>query len=146
MTNPPLPNGPDDQAMTEYISRTYPETDVFEMDGATFLSFDPENHWPAYATILTKDDHNPASKLSRPGVYRLNIGVDKQTFERLAGGVEDPDMAEFRSDPPPPRLRQAALDLHPEPDGGDLRRRREAAARPRLRSTGGRSCPAPRVS
>ena len=95
MTNPTLPSGPDESEITEYLRRTYPETDVFEMDGATFFSFDPENHWPAYATVLAKDDHNPASKLSRPGVFRLNIGVDKQTFERLVGELEDPDLASF---------------------------------------------------
>ena len=95
MTNPTLANGPDDRAITDHIRSAFPETDVFEIEGATFFSFDPENHWPAYATILTTDDHNPASRLSRPGVYRLNIGVDKATFERLAGEMENPDLAEF---------------------------------------------------
>lgn len=95
MTNPTLPDGPDPSGITEYLRLTYPETDVFEMDGATFFSFDPENHWPAFATILTKDDHNPASRLSRPGVYRLNIGVDRATFERLVGDAEVLDLAEF---------------------------------------------------
>jgi hypothetical protein len=95
MTDHTLPNGPDDTAITNYLRQTYPETDVFEMDGATFFSFDPENHWPAYATILTADDHSTASNLARPGVFRLNIGVDKETFERLVGGVTDPDLAAF---------------------------------------------------
>jgi hypothetical protein len=95
MTHSTLPEGPDAAEITSYLRASYPETDVFEMDGATFFSFDPENHWPAYATILTKDDHNPASKLSRPGVFRLNIGVDRETFDGLAGGVSDNDLAAF---------------------------------------------------
>ena len=38
-------------------------------------------------------DADAASDLSRPGVFRLNIGVDRATFEGLAGRVEDPDYA-----------------------------------------------------
>jgi hypothetical protein len=33
----------------------------------------------------------PASDLNRPGVYRLNIGVSKATFERVVGSNRDPD-------------------------------------------------------
>ena len=37
------------------------------------------------ATIVTKDyaEFDNASNLDRPGVYRLNIGVSKKTFETL---------------------------------------------------------------
>ena len=35
---------------------------------------------------------NP-SDLAREGVFRLNIGVGKVTFERLLGSVVDPDYA-----------------------------------------------------
>jgi hypothetical protein len=33
------------------------------------------------------------SNLARPGVFRLNIGVGKATFERLVGSVDAPDYA-----------------------------------------------------
>jgi hypothetical protein len=33
--------------------------------------------------------------LSRPGVFRLNIGVGRATFARLVGGVVEPDYAAF---------------------------------------------------
>ena len=42
---------------------------------------------------MTTDEHdmgNP-SDLARPGVYRLNIGVAKTTFERLVGSMVEPD-------------------------------------------------------
>jgi hypothetical protein len=85
------PPGPDPETITNYIRETFPGTDILEMDGAWFLSLDPEKHWPAFATIVTTDDFDPASNLSRPGVFRLNIGVDRATFERLVGQEQDPD-------------------------------------------------------
>ena len=33
------------------------------------------------------------SKLDRPGVYRVNVGMDRPTYERLVGGMTDPDYA-----------------------------------------------------
>ena len=33
--------------------------------------------------------------LSRPGVFRLNIGVGRATFERLVGSTTEPDYAAF---------------------------------------------------
>ena len=65
--------------------------------GATFFSLDPEKHWPNFATIVTTDEHDEGapSDLSRPGVFRLNIGVGRATFERLVGATADPDHAAF---------------------------------------------------
>src|SRR5436190_99938 len=46
-------------------------------------------------TIVTTDEHDMGSpsELSRPGVFRLNIGVGKATFERLVGSMAEPDYA-----------------------------------------------------
>ena len=90
-TNEP---GPDPAEITKWITETYPETVVAEAMGATFFSLD-ERHWPNFATIVTTDEHDMGtpSNLSRPGVFRLNIGVGKATFERLVGGQADPDYA-----------------------------------------------------
>jgi hypothetical protein len=88
------PPGPDPAEITSWITTTYPDTVVADAMGATFFSLD-ERHWPNFATIVTTDEHdqgNP-SDLARPGVYRLNIGVGKATFERLVGGLADPDYA-----------------------------------------------------
>ncbi|HTK44730.1 MAG TPA: DUF6194 family protein [Patescibacteria group bacterium] len=86
--------GPDPVEITGWITTRYPDTVVAEAMGATFFSLD-ERHWPNFATIVTTDEHdmgNP-SDLARTGVYRLNIGVGKATFERLVGGMRDPDYA-----------------------------------------------------
>ena len=72
---------PDPEAIVSYITETWPETDVVEAMNAWFFSLDPEKHWPNYATLVTTDEHDEASNLSRPGVFRLNMGVDRETFE-----------------------------------------------------------------
>jgi Family of unknown function (DUF6194) len=90
MTNHDL-SGPDPETITAYIRQTYPETDILSIPGATFFSLDPERHFPNYATIVTNDDNDDASDLTRPGVFRLNMGVTRATFERLVGAAADPD-------------------------------------------------------
>ena len=44
-------------------------------------------------TLVTSDEYDLASNLSRPGVYRLNIGLSKQTFDGLVSAITDPDYA-----------------------------------------------------
>jgi hypothetical protein len=97
MTTEALPIGPDPEAIKRTILETWPETDVVEALGASFFSLDAEKHWPNYATIVTTDEHDEGapSKLSRPGVFRLNIGVGRATFERLVGEMVEPDYAAF---------------------------------------------------
>lgn len=90
-----LPSGPTPEAITKYILETYPETDVVEAMNAWFFSLDPEKHWPNFATLVTTDEHDDASDLNRPGVFRLNIGVDRPTFERIANADPQPDHAAF---------------------------------------------------
>jgi hypothetical protein len=94
MTSRPS-DGPDPDTITAYITETFPGTIVAETMNATFFSLD-ERHWPNFATIVTTDEHDDASNLSREGVFRLNIGtLTKETFARLIGGVESRDYTEL---------------------------------------------------
>ena len=97
MTTQDLPIGPDPKAIKRTILETWPETDVVEALGAKFFSLDPEKHWPNFATIVTTDEHDEGapSNLSRPGVFRLNIGVGRETFQWLVGRMVEPDYAAF---------------------------------------------------
>jgi hypothetical protein len=91
MTNP-TESGPDAGEITTWITTTYPETVVATALGATFFSLD-EKHWPNFATIVTTDEHDVGSpsNLARPDVFRLNIGVGRETFRRLVGSMSEPD-------------------------------------------------------
>ena len=90
-----LASGPDADEITGWITTTYPETVVGEAMNARFFSLDA-SQWPNFATIVTTDEHDegaPSNLDARPDVYRLNIGVSRETFDRLVGGVTDPDHA-----------------------------------------------------
>ena len=94
MTSTDLP-GPGPDAITRYITETYPDAVVARAEGATFFSLD-ELPWPNFATIVTGEAFDDGSNLSRPGVFRLNIGaLTRDTFLRLVGDLADPDFNEL---------------------------------------------------
>ena len=102
--------GPTPDEITEWITRTYPETVVAQALGATFFS-PSEQHWPNFATIVTTDEHDmgsPSNLTARPEAFRLNIGVGKDTFGRLAGSNLDPDYAALDAVVPTPCTRSSA--------------------------------------
>ncbi len=66
--------------------------------GDTFFIYDPDRDLPdsrrfPFATIVIKDygDFDNASKLDRHGVFRLNIGISKETFAKLFAAEADHD-------------------------------------------------------
>ncbi|MES2597767.1 MAG: DUF6194 family protein [Verrucomicrobiota bacterium] len=91
--------------ITRHITDTFPGVDVLVGSkeagspevawGDIFFSYDPdgtlapEKKFP-FATIVTKDygDFDAASNLNRQGVFRLNIGVSKASFEATVSGEE----------------------------------------------------------
>jgi hypothetical protein len=84
---------PDPEIISRYLIRTFQGVDVVEAMGATFFSLDAEKHWPNFATIVTTDEHDEGtpSDLARPGAFRLNIGVGRDTFTRIVGAAEPID-------------------------------------------------------
>lgn len=80
----------DETAVIEHITQTFDGLDSVESDGNTFFFYDPKRDTPAdhrfpFATLVTTDAYDQFSNLTRAGVYRLNIGVSRDTFERLLG-------------------------------------------------------------
>ena len=95
MSTRTLPIGPDPEAIIRTILATWPETDMVSIDGASFFSLDPEKHWPNYATIVWADNFDQSTNLTEPGVFRLNLGVSRPTFQRIAKAAPDPDYTAF---------------------------------------------------
>ncbi len=94
MTDEPLPDGPHLDRMIQLISDAFPDAVIARTEGAVFYSLD-EKHWPNVATLVWTDEFDEAapSNLARPGVSRVNVGVDRSTFERLVGSGADADYA-----------------------------------------------------
>ena len=80
--------------MIQLIRDAFPDAVVAEIDSAAFFSLD-ESHWPNFATVVWTDEHDMGtpSNLARAGVYRVNVGVDREAFQRLVGSAADPDYA-----------------------------------------------------
>ncbi len=100
----------DEAAITRYIATELSGVDLVVASreggapeiawGDAFFIYDPDRdlddvrRFP-FATIVTKDygDFDNASNLDRPGVFRLNIGVSKDTFATLFGTEGEYDFA-----------------------------------------------------
>ena len=105
--------------------------------GDSFFFYDPDqtaDRRQPFATIVTKDypGFDTSSKLDRPGVFRLNLAVGRETFQQLFGfpsaGFADQaaefDFAELdRVLPHPVYARQGWISvLTPGPPGRRLTR------------------------
>ncbi len=113
MTADTLPDGPDLDEVLQLIRDAYPDAVVAQIDSAAFYSLD-EKHWPNFATVVWTDEHDEGapSNLAREGVYRVNVGVDRETFQRLVGSMTDPDYAAFdRFVPHPVYARQRWISI-----------------------------------
>ena len=92
----------DQASIIQYIADTFAGVEVLSPTdgpgaGDTFFMYDPERnlepkHKFPFATIVTKDygEFDRSSNLDRPGVFRLNIGVGKDTYRSLFGSPPSP--------------------------------------------------------
>lgn len=75
----------DDTAMAQYITDSFAGVETASNFGYTFFFYGPDRMRP-FATLSASDnEHDRFSNLDRPGVFRLNIGVGKPTFQSLFG-------------------------------------------------------------
>ncbi|MES2920432.1 MAG: DUF6194 family protein [Verrucomicrobiota bacterium] len=71
--------------ITQYIIHTFPEVETTEDFGYTFFFYGSDHKLP-FATLAASDnEYDSVSKLDREGVFRLNIGISKETFQSLFG-------------------------------------------------------------
>ena len=62
-----------------WITNAFDPIEHVETDGNWFFFFDPDHLFP-FATLVTNDLYDQASDLDRPGIYRLNVGVGRETW------------------------------------------------------------------
>lgn len=95
----------DQEAIIQYVIDAFAGVDIERPTGGpgagdTFFYYDPRrdrdrSRTLPFATIVTKDYEgwDTASNLNRPGVFRLNIGVGRDTFRALFGQPPTADPA-----------------------------------------------------
>jgi hypothetical protein len=100
----------DQDAIIHYVTDTFTGIEVVRPTdgpgaGDTFFFYDPQRDLDPkrrlpFATIVTKDygDFDNASQLNRPDVFRLNIGVSRDTFRALFGYAPGEDSTERADD------------------------------------------------
>ncbi len=75
----------DETTIAEYIAGSFAGVETTDALGYKFFFYGPDRMLP-FATLATADNPGDrASNLDRPGVFRLNIGVSRQTFQSLFG-------------------------------------------------------------
>lgn len=85
----------DEVEMSKYITDTFTGVDMAEAEKNSFYFYNPDPNVPPehmfpFVTLMTNDINDQFSNLDRPSVFRLNIGVSKQTFRSLFGEPELP--------------------------------------------------------
>src|SRR5438067_2868326 len=72
-------------SVADYITQTFAGVESSVAFGYTFFFFGSDHRLP-FATIASTDnEYEHISNLDRPGVFRLNIGVSRETFQSLFG-------------------------------------------------------------
>jgi hypothetical protein len=86
----------DESAVIDYILKTFPDVETTTDFGYNMFFYRSDRKL-SFATLISSDyDYDHISNLNRPGVFRLNIGVSKQTFQSLFGTDEvDPNDYDF---------------------------------------------------
>ena len=75
----------DEPTIAKYIIDTFAGAEITDNFGYTFFFYGSDRKLP-FATIATPgNEYERVSNLDRPGIFRLNIGVSRQTFQSLFG-------------------------------------------------------------
>ena len=75
----------DESFVTSYITSTFENVKTTVNLGYTFFIYHDDDMLPFATIASTGNEYERISNLDRPGVYRLNIGVSRETFRSLFG-------------------------------------------------------------
>jgi hypothetical protein len=78
----------DADAMKRYIDGAFDGVDSLDNLGDTFYFYDPDEireRLHPFTTIVTGDHYDTVSDLSRPGAYRINMGLTRAMYVSMFG-------------------------------------------------------------
>lgn len=76
------------QAIKQFITKQLPNVTQLESFGYTFFFYGPDQVLPFVTIAASDNEHDSVSNLNRDGVFRVNIGVSKNTYNKLFEGPE----------------------------------------------------------
>lgn len=76
--------------ISQYITETFEGVDIVTDADNSFFYYNPDKKVPPdyrfmFVTLVTSDLYDQFSNLNRPSIFRLNMGIGKQTFGSLIG-------------------------------------------------------------
>lgn len=75
------------EEIKDYIFQNFTDINLLEADGDLFFMHKSNDKLP-FATIVTGDnEYDNFSNLNREGFFRINIGIDKETFNSMFEGL-----------------------------------------------------------
>jgi hypothetical protein len=84
----------DEFSIAAYITQTFPGVETSTNFGYKFFFYGADRMLPFATLIASDNEYDCISNLDRPGVYRLNIGVSRETFQSLFG-TEKVDVSHY---------------------------------------------------
>jgi hypothetical protein len=75
----------DEAFLTRYIAGTFKDVETTVNLGYTFFFYKDDDMHPFATIASTGNEYEKISALDRPGVYRLNIGLSRDTFQSNFG-------------------------------------------------------------
>ena len=90
--------------IARYVGATFAGVDVVTVEACdSFFFYNPDDRVPPdhrfpIITLVTGDRYDQFSDLDRPGVFRLNIGIGKETFRARFGKPQLPGSEEGEDD------------------------------------------------
>ncbi|HEX9018626.1 MAG TPA: DUF6194 family protein [Anaerolineaceae bacterium] len=77
-----------EQSVIDYLTKSFPGVETTTAFGYTFFFYQSERMLP-FATLIASDtEYDRISNLDRSGVYRLNIGISRRSFQALFGTAQ----------------------------------------------------------
>jgi hypothetical protein len=78
----------------DYMMKTFPDVETTTAYGYHMFFYRSDRKL-SFATLIAADyEYDQFSNLNRPGIFRLNIGVSKQTFQSIFG-TEEVDLKDY---------------------------------------------------
>lgn len=80
------------QDLIEAYTAALPDVEQSEAYGYTFYFVGADHRRPFVTFASSDNEYDSVSNLDREGVYRVNIGVSRESFERLVGDLHGQDV------------------------------------------------------